>query len=191
MSVDRRSVQLVAGRSAVAFVLLALLVAGRIGPLLSFDAWASRAAHTLALAEPGWRTVMMAVTMTGSTTVIGPLVALGCVILLVYGRWRQAVFAAVAMSVTLSARLAVVAVVARPRPAARLAPASNYSFPSGHSTASAAAALVLVVICLPMLHRRGSRIMLWAGAGGWAWLVGLSRVALVDLEQQRLVGAFR
>jgi undecaprenyl-diphosphatase len=190
MSVDRRAVRALAGGAGVAFLVLALVVAGRAGPLLSFDAWVSGAARTAALAHPLWRTVMSAVTVTGSTAVIGPLAVLGCVILLAYGRWRQALFAATALIVTVSARLIVVAVLARPRPGDRLALASNFSFPSGHSAASAAAALILVVICLPLLRRRWSRILLAALAGTWAFLVGLSRVALVVHWPTDVLGAW-
>src|ERR1700754_258379 len=134
MTVNRRAVLALAGCAAAAFLVLALLIAGRAGPVVGFDAWASDAARTVAFAHPLWKAVMSAVTMTGSTAIIGPLAALGCAILLAYGRWRQALFAAAALSVTIGARLIVVAVIARPRPADRLAPASNFSFPSGHST---------------------------------------------------------
>jgi undecaprenyl-diphosphatase len=168
-----------AGAAAVAFALLTLVVSGRTGPLLSFDGWASALARSVALAHPLWRAAMLAVTTTGSTTVLGPLTAAGCLILLAYGRWRQAVFAATATIVTLTARLVVLDLVARPRPAGRLAPASSYSFPSGHTTAAATAALILVVVGLPMLPGRRSRIALCAAAGTWAFAVGLSRVALV------------
>jgi undecaprenyl-diphosphatase len=167
------------GLAATAFIVLALLLIGHFGPLLAFDSWVSRAAHSVALAHPRWRAVMAAVTTTGSTAVIGPLTALGCVILMVFRRWRDAVFVAVAMIATVSARLAVVTLIARPRPSERLAAVASYAFPSGHSTASAAAALILVWVCCPLLHRRWSRVLLGGIAGAWAFAVGLSRVALV------------
>jgi undecaprenyl-diphosphatase len=178
------------GLAATAFIVLALLVIGRFGPLLDFDSWVSRAAHSVTLAHPVWHAVMAAVTTTGSTTVLGPLTALGCVILLVFRRWRQAVFVAVAMVATVSARLAVVTLIARPRPSERLAAVASYSFPSGHSTASAAAALILVWVCWPLLHRRWSRVLLCAIAGVWAFAVGLSRVALVVHWPTDVVGAW-
>jgi undecaprenyl-diphosphatase len=186
----RRVAPRLAARSAAGFVLLTLLVVAKAVPLLSFDARVSRAAYALAMAHPLWRATMAAVTVTGSTLVIGPLAALGCEVLLLFRRWRQAVFVAVALIVTLSTRLIVLNVIARPRPADRLAPSYGYSFPSGHSTASAAAALILVVVCLPLLRRRWSRIVLVAAAGAWAVAVGVSRVALVVHWPSDVLGAW-
>jgi undecaprenyl-diphosphatase len=144
----------------------------------------------VAIAHPVWREIMSAVTATGSTTVLIPLVTAGCAMLLAIGRWQQALFAAVALTVTLVVRLPVVAVAARPRPSDQLAAASNYAFPSGHSAASAAVALILVLICRPMLRRRGARVALYAVAGAWAFAVGLSRVALVVHWPTDVLGAW-
>jgi undecaprenyl-diphosphatase len=127
MTVDRHALLLLTGRSAVAFALLAVAVAGHSAPLLGFDSWLSSAARTLALAHPLWRAVMAAVTLTGSTAIIGPLTTAGCALLLASGRWRQAVFAAIAVGATIGVRLIVVAAVARPRPAGRLVPAANFA----------------------------------------------------------------
>jgi undecaprenyl-diphosphatase len=178
------------GVAAAAFIVLALLVIGRFDPLLDFDSWVSQAAYSAALAHPLWRAVMAGITTTGSTTIIGPLATLACVILLICRRWRQAVFVAVAMIATTTARLAVVTLIGRPRPTERLAAVASYSFPSGHSTASAAAALVLVWVCWPLLHRRWSRLLLCGIAGAWAFAVGLSRVALVVHWPTDVVGAW-
>ncbi|MET8043307.1 phosphatase PAP2 family protein [Micromonospora sp. NPDC005215] len=185
-----RAAVLLVGWATVAFVLLALLVAGSAGPVPRLDAWVSSAAYAAAMAHPLWRASMAAVTVTGSTAVLGPLTALGCVILLVFGRWRQAVFAAVAMTTTVCLRLVVLAVVARARPVDQLASASSYSFPSGHSTVSAATALILLVVCWPLLRLRRSRILLAVAAGGWALSVGVSRVALVVHWPSDIIGAW-
>jgi undecaprenyl-diphosphatase len=187
---NRSRIPLIAGVSAAAFALLALAVTGHGGPLLGFDAWASRTAHAAALAHPLWRATMAAITVTGSTAIIGPVAAAGCLVLLGFGRWRQAAFAAVALTATLGIRLIVVAAIARPRPTGQLTTAQNFSFPSGHSTASAAAALILVVVCWPMLTRRWSRVLLGVAAGAWAFTVGLSRVALVVHWPTDVLGAW-
>jgi hypothetical protein len=49
---------------------------------------------------------------------------------------------------------------------------------------------ITVVICLPLLRLRGSRILLAALAGVWALLVGLSRVALVVHWPTDVIGAW-
>ena len=190
MTEHRTAASLSVAGPAAAFLLLALLVAGQAGPLVRFDAWVSAGAHTLALAHPLWRSVMAGVTMTGSMTVLGPLTAVGCGILLVRGRWQQAVFAAVAMVAVVGLRLIPLTIIARPRPVDQLAPASSYSFPSGHTTASGAAALILVLVCWPLLTRRWSRIVLVVAAGLWALAVGVSRVALVVHWPSDVVGAW-
>jgi undecaprenyl-diphosphatase len=61
------------------------------------------------------------VTVTG----IGLLAALGCVVLLTRGLGRPALFAVGALAGTLVLRLALVELIARPRPAGQLAPASS------------------------------------------------------------------
>ena len=155
-----------------------------------FDAWVIAFARATALGHPMWLAAMRIVTVGGGMSVLDPLVALGCLVLLVRGRWRPAAFVAVAMTVTVAVRLVVVAVIARPRPSGQLAPASNYSFPSGHSTASAAAALILVLVCWPLLRRRWSRAMLAAVAAVWAVAVGVSRVALVVHWPTDVLGAW-
>src|SRR6185437_10691613 len=88
------------GSSAVAFVLLVVLVLVRFDPLVDFDSRVSRATRSATLAHPLGRAVMSAITATGSTRILGPLAALGCAVLLAFRRWREAVFVAVAMIAT-------------------------------------------------------------------------------------------
>ncbi|WP_051809345.1 phosphatase PAP2 family protein [Actinoplanes subtropicus] len=178
------------GAAAAGFVLLAALVLGHVDPLLDFDERVSRTARSAALAHPLLRAAMSAVTFTGSTRVLGPLAALGCVILLAFRRWRQAVFVAVAMITTVAIRLIVVTLIARTRPTEPLVAVASFSFPSGHSTASAAAALVLVVVCRPLLRRGWSRVLLYVVAGSWAVAVGLSRVVLAVHWPTDVLGAW-
>jgi undecaprenyl-diphosphatase len=185
-----RPTLLVAGAAAVAFLALALAVLGHFPSLLRFDAAISEAARRTALAHPLWRSTFAAITVTGSTAVLGPLAAIGCLLLLWRRRWRQACFVAVALPVTLVIRLLVVNAIARPRPAGGLAPAAGWAFPSGHTTASAAAALITVLVCWPMLERRSSRVVLAGVAGAWAVAVGVSRVALVVHWPSDVVGGW-
>jgi undecaprenyl-diphosphatase len=174
-----RPTLLVAGAAAVAFVALTLAVLGHFPPLLRFDAAISEAARRTALAHPLWRSTFAAITVTGSTAVLGPLTAAGCLVLLWRRRLRQACFVAVALPATLVIRLLLLNTIARPRPVGGLAPAAGWAFPSGHTTASAAVALITVLVCWSMLRRRVSRVVLAGLAGAWAVAVGVSRVALV------------
>jgi undecaprenyl-diphosphatase len=181
---------LVIAGAAAAFVLLTVVVSAGSGPVSRLDAAVSAHAHTAALASGRWRDVMQAVTLTGSTAVLGPLVAAGCLVLLLRGHWRAAVFAAIAMIGTCSLRLIPLALIARPRPPGPLSAASGFSFPSGHSTASAAAALILVLVCRPLVRHRWARITTAAVAGLWASAVGVSRVALVVHWPTDVLGAW-
>jgi undecaprenyl-diphosphatase len=133
---------------------------------------------------------MSAVTVTASTTVLVPAAAVGCLVLIVARRLRRAVFVAVALAVTLATRLLLVAAIARPRPTNRLSAASGWSFPSGHSTASATTALILVVVCLPLIRPRWGRLLLVTVVTAWAVAVGVSRVALVVHWPSDVLGAW-
>ena len=117
-----------AAGAAVAFLALTVAVLARARPLLGFDAAVSDAALRTALAHPGWRSAMSAVTMTGSTGVLGPIAAVACLVALWRRRLRAAAFIAVTLPVTLAIRLLVVNAVHRSRPADRLAPAAGWSF---------------------------------------------------------------
>jgi membrane-associated phospholipid phosphatase len=178
MTWDRRTA-LVIGVAAGGFLALALAVIGHARWLSEADAGISAAAYRTASAHPLWRSTMLAVTATGSTTVLGPLTAVGCLVLLRLRRWSAAVLVAVGLPVTLGLRLILVATIARPRPADRLAPAAGWSFPSGHTTASATVALIAVLVMWPWARTRVQRALLVGPAVLWAAAVGLSRVALV------------
>jgi undecaprenyl-diphosphatase len=168
--------RLVVVAAGAAFVLLTLAGVGHFGPLFRFDAAASASAHRATLAHPAWRSALAAITRTGSTTVLGPIAAIGCLLLLLWrGRWRHAVFVAVGTLLTLGLRLLIVVSVARPRPPDRLAAAAGWSFPSGHTAASATAGLIAILVCRPVLHRRWSRALPCVVVEGWAVVVGYSR----------------
>jgi undecaprenyl-diphosphatase len=176
--------------AATGFVLLAVAVILHAVPLIRFDAAVSTAAHRAAIGHPSWRAVMYAVTWTANTTTITPVVVAATLLLIRLGRWRQACFVATAMVTAAGARLLVLNSVDRPRPVDQLAPAAGWSFPSGHTTASASAALVAVMVCGPMLSGRWSRRLLAGLAAAWALAVGLSRVALVVHWPSDIVGAW-
>jgi membrane-associated phospholipid phosphatase len=180
----------ITGLAALVFVLLTVAVLGHLGALQRADAAISGAAHRFALAHPLWRSAMSAITRTGSTAYLGPVAAVACLALLRWRRWRQAVFVAVATLVTAGIRLLIVNAVARRRPVGWLTAASGWSFPSGHSTAAAAAALIAVIVGWPLLRRRRDRLVLCGILGAWAVAVGASRVALTVHWPTDVLGAW-
>jgi undecaprenyl-diphosphatase len=174
----RRRLVIVSAVAAVLFALLSALVAAHAGPLLRLDAAISSAALRVALGHPGWRAFALAITTTGGPAPVTAATVAAVALLVVMGRRRDAVFVAVSMAGSTAVRLLVLNAIARPRPIARLAPAAGFSFPSGHTTGSAAAALTALAVLWPLL--RGRRRGIVAGAVlVWAAAVGLSRVALV------------
>jgi undecaprenyl-diphosphatase len=181
---------LIAAVAAVAFLALALAVLAHLRPLLGVDAAVSDAARRTALAHPLWRSTMGVVTMTGSTVILGPVAAVGCLILLWRRRLRAATFVALTLPVTLAIRLLLVNAIHRPRPANRLAPAAGWSFPSGHTTAAATAALIAVLVCWSLVRRRSIRVVVACLAACWALAVGVSRVALVVHWPSDVLGAW-
>ncbi|GAA2642794.1 phosphatase PAP2 family protein [Paractinoplanes durhamensis] len=170
---------IVAAAAAVLFTILTLLVAVRFGPLMRADAAVSGAAHDMALAHPAWRAFFAAVTRTGGPAVVWVAGLLAGLVLIVRGRRRELTFLAVTLLGSAFVRLLILNTVARPRPAGRLAAAAGWSFPSGHTTGSATAALTALVLLWPLLAGRRYRWAVAAGIGTWAALVGISRVALV------------
>jgi undecaprenyl-diphosphatase len=117
-------------------------------------------------------------------------VAAATLLLIRLGRWRQGCFVVAAMLAAPGVRLLILDSIDRPRPADRLAPASGWSFPSGHTTLAATAALVTVLVFGPMLSSRCSRLLLAGLAAAWALAVGVSRVALVVHWPSDVVGAW-
>ena len=173
-----RRLLIVAAATAVVFASLTVLVAARVGPLMRADAAISSAALRAALAHPVWRACAVAVTTSGGPSVVTVAAVIAVVALFGAGRRRDAVFVVVTMLGSAGIRLLVLNSVARPRPADRLAPAAGFSFPSGHTTESAAAALTALAVLWPLLRARVRGIVAVAVVV-WALAVGISRVALV------------
>jgi undecaprenyl-diphosphatase len=142
--------------------------------------------------------VLRAFTATGAPTVVIAATVAAAAVLASRGRRdpvsppasrgiRDAVFLLTSVLGATGLRLVLAAAVARPRPAERLSPVIGWSFPSGHSTASAAVALAAVVVAWPLLRRRW---LFAVAALGWAALIGASRVALVVHWPSDVLGAW-
>ncbi|MFD2415023.1 phosphatase PAP2 family protein [Amycolatopsis pigmentata] len=93
------------------------------------------------------------------------------------GRVIRSAVVVVVMAGGVLCRSAVAAIIARPRPPHPdwAVPASGFSFPSGHSTDAALAAGLLAWL---LVRRVGARGAIWAGAAGYATVVGATRVYL-------------
>ncbi|MFI5894600.1 phosphatase PAP2 family protein [Actinoplanes sp. NPDC051513] len=133
---------------------------------------------------------MSAITATGGPVVVTIGAVLAVLGLAAARRRQDAVFVAVAVLTCIGFRLIVVNLVARPRPADRLVAAAGWSFPSGHTTASAVAAVAVIVVGGRLLRRTWQRWALTAAALAWAVAVGVSRVALVVHWPTDVLGAW-
>ena len=189
MQLVRRSLVIPAGAACLFAGLLALIVT-RTEPVIRLDAAISAAALRIALHHSAWRMVMLAVTQTGGPTVIAVAAVAAVAGLLGLRRWGDALFVAVAVAGSTGLRLIVLSIVARPRPVEQLAPAAGWSFPSGHATAAAAAALIAIMVGRPLLASARLRRALAAVLLFWAAAVGASRVALVVHWPTDVLGAW-
>ncbi|GAA1407774.1 phosphatase PAP2 family protein [Catellatospora coxensis] len=168
-----------AAAAVAAYALLTFAVEATWTPLVEQDAVVSAAAHRLALEYPMWRSAMTAVTRTGDTVVLLSVLAFTLGFLLRRRLLTQLGFVCAAVAASAALRLTVHALVARHRPEEMLGLAAGWSYPSGHTSHFATGALLLLVLAWPLLRASWQRVALVAGVGGWALLVGASRVALV------------
>ena len=141
--------------------------------------------------EPWLTTTMEAITWLGSAWVLAPVVlALGLGLWRRLGSRRPLMFLVLALGgSTLLAQL-IKLLVARPRPDAGLVRALGYSFPSGHSTASAAGWLAVALVLFVVVTSWGARVALVTGAVVIALLVGVSRVYLGVHEPTDVLGGW-
>ena len=167
-----------AGLCAAAFVLLTVTVA-RSPSVDAFDqtlhSWVAERR------QPWLTTVALWVTSSGTSTVVGVVVAL-VALATARGSWARRIAAAVAAPAILMAgvgvRLWLSDVIARPRPPVTdwAGYASGYAYPSGHTAASALAAGLLLWLLSTTGHRL--RRVFSAVAIVWALGVGATRVYL-------------
>jgi undecaprenyl-diphosphatase len=123
---------------------------------------------------------MRDVTALGGFTILTLLTVVGASVLLFYGKTKQAVvFVATVLAAEISSDLLkLVYDRARPDLVPHGAYVYSHSFPSGHSTVSAAAYLTLVSVIASLDPHRSAKVFLFAIAGLVVLSIGFSRVYL-------------
>lgn len=120
------------------------------------------------------------ITALGGFTVVTMATIVGVLAFLFHGRGRHALVLLGAVALALVSSETMKAIYGRPRP--DLVPHGSFvysgSFPSGHSTLSAATFLTLAVLVSSLEARRRSKALVYALALGILATVGLSRVYL-------------
>ncbi|MBG0826558.1 phosphatase PAP2 family protein [Planomonospora sp. ID67723] len=165
---------------SVPFVVLLVLVMSSFTPLNDFDQSMAERFFAHALSIPGYTDFLSV-----ATEVFGPwtwrvLAVLAAVLLWARGWPRLAIWSVVTITASGLLNLAVKELVDRARP---ILPdpvtwAPGASFPSGHAMAAATGTSMLVLLLLPVLKRRGPRLIAWAVALVITVFVAYSRVAL-------------
>lgn len=123
---------------------------------------------------------MRDVTALGGVTVMVLVTVVGVLAFLMHRRWRHAaILAATVIAADISSE-GLKLLYSRPRP--DLVPHGSYvysaSFPSGHSTLSAATFLTLATLIASLEPNRGTKIMVYLLAMGLVLAIGVSRVYL-------------
>ena len=128
-----------------------------------------------AYAGPGMDRFFILVSQLGYEGVILIDVAI-VVALLVYRRWREAAFAAIAFSGSALLNLGSKQFFQRDRPSLweSISPEHTYSFPSGHAMGSMTLAMVVILLAWPTRWRWPLLVL----ASAFAVLVGYSRIHL-------------
>ena len=129
-------------------------------------------------ARAGAVAAAIAVTDVGSPVAVDVFTAVAVVVLLLRHRLREAVYLVLVRLVALGVETALKNALARPRPDVHpLTTAAGFSFPSGHTTGTTALCVSLLVVLLPVLHRRGRAVAVVA-AVALSVAVAASRVLL-------------
>lgn len=161
---------------ASAFAFVELLEDMVEDPLIPLDTFVYEGMQRLR--TPGFDTVMIAITELGDTSVVVTVTAIVAFWLIWRGAWRTLIYWLTAIAGASAINTAIKAALERPRPVELyLQGASNWSFPSGHSTVNAVLygclAMIIVRECRPAL-----RVPVAAGAAALIILIGFSRLYL-------------
>ena len=128
----------------------------RKGPFTRFDQSAARDLHVRVLGHPQLIHALNLISWLGKPLLLGICIAVGAVFVFVRGRRRLAIFLAVTAIGGGLVDSAVKILVNRPRPELEspIASAFGKSFPSGHAMSSTVTYGALLLVFLPVIHRR-------------------------------------
>ncbi|HWC81815.1 MAG TPA: phosphatase PAP2 family protein [Pseudonocardiaceae bacterium] len=170
---------LVSAVGLLVFGVLAVLVAVHWIFLSTVDFKVDSGLHTVAVREHWLVVAARVVSDLGSPLSMDLVTAVACLVLLVRRRFRVAVLVAAVRFGALGIESLTKVLLARPRPSLHpvLATASGYSYPSGHTTGTAAVIGVLLVLCLPR-PVRGRWVAVLAAGVLFVLAVGTSRMVL-------------
>ena len=145
------------GALVTGLTVLTVLVTIAWTPLVDADVRTVLAAHAAVSGHAVAITVLVAITNAGSPVAVAVLTAAAAAVLIRRRLPREATYVVLVWIVALTAETAVKHGVARPRPfmVEPLTTAAGFSFPSGHTTGTTALCASLLVVLVPVLHRRG------------------------------------
>ena len=148
------------------------------GDSVHFDEYTRAAVHTLA--SPAMTVVMRFLSFVGSTIVL----TIGTAIVVIWfatkkwGREAKLFAATMVGAALLNITLKLTFKRARPTPFFDLTPPETYSFPSGHSLASACFFGALAAILTTRIKRKRVRTIIWVVCGTMFVSIGFSRIYL-------------
>ncbi len=177
--------------ACVVFGLLAVAVESEWDPFRSLDQRVASGLHAQVAPHPAWVHVLNAVTNAGGPTTFRVLVGLLAVGLWIRGARRLALWAVTTMAAGALLDIVLKAVVNRARPHLPnpVATAPGGSFPSGHALTATLGCGVIILVLLPILHRRG-RVIAWTLGALVVGAVSYTRVALGVHWTTDVVGAW-
>lgn len=149
--------------AAVPFLVLLWLVRSGSGPVAELDGEVARGLNGWVRERPEVVDALRVLAEVTSPTTFRVLVLVAAAVLWHYGRRRIATWAIVTMAIGGAFGVLAKLLVGRARPVLDdpVASAPGLSFPSGHALNSMLGVAILLVVVLPVLHRRG-RVVAWA-----------------------------
>ncbi len=172
----RRRAALTAAGLTVALVVVAVLVATRYAPLMSFDVSVVRAWHG-AVDGTRWSGFFLGVASASRTVVDAVVLGLLAIVFLLRRRLREAAWIVSVLIVNQAMWVLLKLLIDRPRPHIPHQ-ISGFSFPSGHATGIASVMGVLMIVGWRSAASPRSRTLLGVVCVGTAALVGTDRVFL-------------